>query len=331
MKKNSRFASLLLCLLLLFSLCACGKETEAEDGGSYAAPASAASYSRSAGVLAAETEDSFAVGGFAASSSSSANAASEETSETGDASGELDPEKIIYSASATIETTEFDATLEALQTMIDRCGGWVESSSTNGANYSSISAGRKTYRSASYTLRVPKESFSGLMGSLSELGNVPYSHVDSENVTSQYVDTQTRLATYEAQEQRLVELLDRAETVSDVIEIENELTEVRYRIESLQTTLLSWDRRVTWSTIELSINEVFEYTPAAKVGYGTKLLNALQNGIDTLGDFLIGLVEALPTLLVLAVLVFALVRLIRAAFRKRPARKEKKPGKEQTE
>ena len=167
--------------------------------------------------------------------------------------------------SATVETTEFDATISALEAMIDSYGGWVESSSVNGAKYSSISRGSKTNRSASYTVRVPNGKFNSMMSDLSSLGNIPYSHVYTENVTSQYYDTQARLQTYQAQEKRLMELLDKAETVSDVIEIENELTEVRYRIESLQTSLRGWDRRVSWSTLYLTINEVSLRHPSGGV------------------------------------------------------------------
>lgn len=245
-----------------------------------------------------------------------------------DTGSDLDPEKIIYSADATVETTEFDKTLEAVKSVVEELGGWIESSSVNGAQYSNISRGAKTNRSANYTIRVPNGEFDGLMSRLPSLGNVPYSHIYTENVTSQYYDTKTRLTTYQAQEQRLLDLLDMAENVSDVIEIENELAEVRYRIESLQTTLRGWDRRVSWSTLYLNINEVSEYTPAEKRSYGSRLMDSLENGIDDLGEFLLELVEALPVLILLLILLIIVILIIkktvRAGNRRRAERREKR-------
>lgn len=282
-----------------------------------------------------------AYGGFAAYSSADyaapepkAAAGSASASQTESTEADISPEKIIYSADATVETTQFDDTLTALEAMIERLGGWVESSSVNGSKYSSISSGAKTNRSASYTVRVPGEKFSELMGSLSSLGNVPYSKTYSENVTSQYYDTQARLKTYQAQEQRLLELLEMADTVSDVIEVENELTDVRYRIESLQTSLRSWDRRVSWSTLNLSVKEVTEYTPDEPVRYGSRLADAFLDGIDALGDFLLDLVEVLPVLIIVLALLFIVIRLIARAVRnpekaaaRREARKAKKAAR----
>ena len=343
MKKTGRILSVLICVLLLLSLCACGKPNRKENGSaytnstasSYSAPSYSYSYDYDEMAVAEE-----AYGGFGATAlydsakassgtTNSGSGSSGSTGSSGDAS-DLNPEKIIYSADATVETTEFDSTISALEAMINGAGGWVESSSVNGANYSSISRGSKTNRTASYTVRVPNEKFNDIMNSLSALGNIPRSHVYTENVTAQYYDTQARLTTYQAQEKRLLELLDKAETVSDVIEVENELTEVRYRIESLQTSLRNWDRRVSWSSIFLTINEVSEYTPEVQKGYGERLKEALLEGIDNLSWYFVDFVEALPVLafflLLLIILILILKRIIRSPKRaeRRRARKEAK-------
>ena len=321
MKKTGRILSVLLCVILLLSLCACGSNARKSDSGSGYTQASYSgqtySYSYDYDDMAVADE---AYGGFAASglyesavqTSSSGTVSNASAGTAGSAETEdLNPEKIIYSADATVESTEFDSTINALEALIDSVGGWVESSSVNGANYSSISRGSKTNRSASYTVRVPNERFNDMMSSLSALGNVPRSHVYTENVTSQYYDTQARLSTYQAQEQRLLELLEKAETVSDVIEVENELTEVRYRIESLQTSLRNWDRRVSWSTIHLTVNEVSEYTPEAQKSYTERLKEAFYEGLDNLSWYFVDFVEALPVLaFFLLLLVVFILRLI---------------------
>ncbi len=337
MKNGKKLLVLALCILMALSLCACGNSSssrQTEEAAYVSDYYSGYSYDYDAEAVADE-----AYGGLAPTalyaSANSGNSSAVTTSKTSgsgeggavkDDAGDINPEKIIYSAEATVETTAFDDTVSALDTMIDTYGGWIESSSVNGAKYSNISRGTKTNRTANYTVRVPNGRFSEMMNALSSLGNVPYSHVYTENVTSQYYDTQARLTTYEAQEQRLLALLDKAETVSDVIEVEAELTDVRYRIESLQTSLRGWDRRVSWSTIRLTVNEVSEYTPAKQRTYGERLSEAFASGLEALADLFVDFVEALPVLAFLLLLLIVLILIIRRVLRS-PKRLERRRAK----
>ena len=125
-----------------------------------------------------------------------------------------------YCPSHVFLCTDFDGSIAKLLALVEENKGWVEASSMSGANYRSIARGSSYNRSASYTLRIPSNKFELLMGSLSEIGNVPYSHTYTENVTSQYYDTQARLTAYQTQETRLLEMMEKAETVNDVIAIE---------------------------------------------------------------------------------------------------------------
>ena len=314
MKKS---LSLLLALLMTLSLCACGAGSKSASYEEYAMEAPAAAY-MSADMAA---EDA-GYGGFAVAGNTNT------AGEPGSDAPETDPSKIIYSASATVETTDFDGSIAKLLALVEENKGWVEASSMNGANYRSIARGSSYNRSASYTLRIPSNKFELLMGSLSEIGNVPYSHTYTENVTSQYYDTQARLTAYQTQEARLLEMMEKAETVEDIITIEEKLTDLRYRIESLQSTLKNWDRQVSYSTISLDVEEVQEYTPetpAAKASYGQRMWSALKSSLRDIctffSGFLIWLVAALPVLALLAVCVYVLVVIIRLCRRKRAARR----------
>lgn len=316
MKKS---LSLLLALLMLLSLCACGGASSPSGAYEYAQEATAPAAAMSMDMSAEEA----GYGGFSAA---------ENTGTAGDASAgvpETDPAKIIYSANATVETTDFDGSITKLLEMVEQNKGWIEASSMSGANYRSIARGSSYNRSASYTLRIPSDKFELLMGSLSEIGNVPYSHTYTENVTSQYYDTQARLTAYQTQEARLLEMMEKAETVSDVIAIEEKLTELRYQIESLQSSLKNWDRQVSYSTIELEVVEVSEYTPEPQQSYGQELWQALTGAFRDLGQFfkdlLVFLVSAIPTILVLTAVFF----IFRPLFRKLAARRREKKAQRQ--
>lgn len=87
---------------------------------------------------------------------------------------------------------------------------------------------------------------------------------------------QSRLTAYKTQETRLLEMMEKAQTVEDTITIEEKLTELQYKIDSLQSSLNNWDRQVNYSTISLNVQEVGEYTEqqAVTISYGQRLLNA---------------------------------------------------------
>ena len=213
--------------------------------------------------------------------------------------------------------TAFDETVGKVTGLVEAYGGWIESSSVSGSNYYQKSRGTAAARNASYSLRIPSARFSELMDRLSDLGNIPYSHTYTENVTSQYYDAQARLKAYTTQEERLLEMMELAESVEDVIIIEDRLTELRYKIESIQSNLNNWDRRVSYSTVFLTVQEVKEYTPEEKVNptYGEELRRALKDGLRNAGEFLknllVFLIELLPVLLILIPLLWLAVWLIR--------------------
>jgi hypothetical protein len=129
--------------------------------------------------------------------------------------------------------------------------------------------------------------------------------------------------------------------VEDVIIIEDRLTELRYRIESLQSTLNNWDRRVSYSTVSLTVKEVREYTPEIKEepSYWQELKDALKQGFRNAGqiikDLLVFLIEILPVLIILIPVVWLLIWLVKKVFRldgsraraRREARAAKKAAK----
>ncbi len=304
-----KLITVLLILTLSLSLCACGASSK-NTAMEMAAPMEAAIYD---GAMMESNSMGFAM------DASVSGTVSEEVPQD-------NPEKIIYSADVTVETTDFEGSLAKLDELVKGYNAWVESSSVSGADYYHISRERSYNRSASYTLRVPSESFNTLMTSLSELGNVPYTHTYTENVTAQYYDSQARLNAYTAQEDRLLEMMGKAETVSDIIAIEEKLTELRYRIESIQTSLNNWDRRVDYSYVYLNVQEVKEYTPEAKESFVSKLSRAFTGGFEdavvAVQNFVLWLVGAIPAIIAIGIAAIVARPFVKKARAKRKAKKE---------
>ena len=328
---RKRSLAFLLAALMCLSLCACGNAKSAQTSYKDAA------YEMSAAAVPAPMQanaaydmayegEGFGMMNMATGSSASRGSDSGSKSEV----PEENPEKIIYSGDATIETTDFEKSIAALEAMIAEAGGFVQSSSVNGNNYYDSSRGYTSKRSASYTLRVPSEKFAVLMNSLSDIGNVPYTYTYTENVTAEYYDVQARLTALQAQEKRLLEMMEIAETVEDIIILEDRLTEVRYTIDSLQSSLNNWDRQVSYSTVYLDLSEVQEYRPEPQVqpSYGQQLLSALKEGLHDAGSFfkalLLGIAGSLPFLVFLAIVIVVIVLLVKRTRKRREAKRAAK-------
>ena len=346
MKTGKRVFALLLSLMMILSLCACGSSRNSSGKSATATAAGSGTGFYSASYDVAEEEMAFAAEsydgdyGFSPVSTPMQAYSNSTTSDTGNSEAQPEAQdKIIYSSDVTVETTQFDETVGKISGLVEEYGGWIEASSVSGSNYYQKSRGNASTRDASYTLRIPSARFQELMSGLSELGNIPYSHIYTENVTSQYYDAQAHLKAYQTQENRLLEMMELAETVEDVIIIEDRLTELRYQIESLQSRLNNWDRRVSYSTISLSVKEVREYTPEEKVNptYGEELAQALKDGLYNAGQFLkdllVLLVEALPVLIILIPIIWLVIWLLKKLVKKlaagRAARKAAKRAEKQ--
>ena len=286
-----KIVCLLLAVLTMLGLCACGasgKETAAADS----APVEPAAMAMA--EEAAEMERAYANG----SQSYSVGTTDAGASGTA-ASRNFDSEKIIYSCYAEVETLTFEESCQEITKLIARYGGFLEQSTVSGHNYNY--EGR---RNAEYVIRIPRESFEEVTGSLSNIGNVPYCSVSAENITSQYRDTESRLATYQVEEERLLAMLEKAETVADMLEIESRLSEVRYNIESLTTTILGWDSLVSYSTLTICLQEVVEYTAEPELTYWQRIGKGFMRTLRDVGEFFKDLfrvfVVSLPVLVLLA-------------------------------
>ena len=236
-------------------------------------------------------------------------------------------DKIIYTAWADIETTEFENSIDAVYTLLDKFNAFVESSYVSGNSYANEYYGRQSYRDAEIVIRVPRENYAALTSELSVLGNVLSINSSSQNITTQYTDTESRLETYRIEEDRLQDMLEKAETVEDMITIESRLSEIRYYIESLTSTLRDWDNEVNYSTVTVNLREVKKLTEQLPVQrtYWEEIGDGIMSTLRSVGEFFKELFKfifvSLPVLVILAVIVVVVIVIIVKSRKKRKNRK----------
>ncbi len=234
--------------------------------------------------------------------------------------------KLIKNASMEVETENFDQLDAAIENRTKAAGGYIESRQVNGSSIYDGAAGR---RYASYTIRIPAEKIDGFIEDITGRANVLSQSSYVEDVTLQYVDTASRITSLETQRDRLLEMLDSAETVEDMITIESELANVRYELERYASMLRMYDNRITYATLNISVSEVKKLTDTAEpVTVGERIRKGISNSfvnvVEGVGNFFIGLIICLPYLILLllvGVLVWLIVRACRRAAGKRRMKK----------
>ena len=165
--------------------------------------------------------------------------------------------KLIRTVRMEAETENLDSLLSTLEEKLAALEGYVQAREIyNGSTYAS-----RRYRHGELTLRIPSDKLSGFVAHVEENANVVTSSESVDDVTTQYVDTESRIAALEIEQERLMELLAKAETMEDLLVIESRLTDVRYELENFTSQLRVLDNKVTYATVHLYITEVQEYTP----------------------------------------------------------------------
>ena len=236
--------------------------------------------------------------------------------------------KFIIHMDITAEAQELEPALQTVTDRLTALGGYVEDQYIyNGSLYS----GRR-YRNADLTLRVPADKLSELIATVEETGNVVSSSRSTEDVTLQYEDTESRIAALKTEQTRLLELMEQAETMSDLLEIESRLTEVRGELERYASQLRVLDNQIDYATVNLSLSEVTEYTPVVEKSRLEKIRDGFVSRVKGVGnlilDFISFVLMNIPYILLFGLILWGILALVKRHRRKHPKKPKAEPKKE---
>lgn len=218
------------------------------------------------------------------------------------------------------ETDDLDTLLSQVDSRIKELSGYVEEREVyNGSAYS---GGRSRY--ANLTVRIPVDQMDAFISQVSENSNITSTDETTENITLSYVATQSRITALETEQTRLLELLAKAENMTDLLQIEKRLTEVRGELEEVTSQLRLYDNMVNYGTIYLRLSEVREYTVVEEPEsvwerMGTGFMTNLKNLGNFLVELAIFLVVCLPYLIPLVLIPLGVVLIIRHIRKKKKA------------
>jgi len=236
--------------------------------------------------------------------------------------------KLIKYITMNLETLEYDTFTTELEALIEESGGYIEYlDQSNRSYYNYENAGRY----ASYTIRIPVSQLDIFVNYVGEMANVRSKNQQVTDVTLNYVDLESKKEMYEIEQENLMELLERADSVEDMITIESRLTEIRYQLQSMESQLRTYDNLVDYATISIYVDEVVRLEPNEEASVGERIRtgfnNSLQDTLDKIQEFGIRFIIALPTiilnLVILAIFVFVLILIIKTGIKKNKKKKMK--------
>ena len=304
MKKRKNLTVTILAMLLCMSLTACGSSSEAFDTITNSADKATGSdlYYEESVEMESDWDDGSTDSGESVSSN----------------------RKLIKTVDLTAETYEFDKLVATVESRVNSLGGYMESASVH-TRYDNLQYG-------DFIIRIPVNKLDQFVTEFSEMSNITDKDITQKDVTLSYVDLESHKAALEAEEKSLLNLLENAASIEDIISLQSRLTDVRYQIESMESQLRTMDNLIEYATINLYIDEVETYTPVEEPSMGERISTGFKSSLDdvTTGakNFIVFILANSPVLIVWAILiaVFALVIrwIIKTAIKKMEASEEKR-------
>lgn len=212
--------------------------------------------------------------------------------------------KLIKTVDMSVETEQFKELTETLNDRVSALGGYVEKYSIEG---------EEGYRYSNMVIRVPQNQLDTFLEVVEGQSNITYKQERIEDVTLDYVDLESHKKMYQKEQERLLELLEQAETIEEIIQLEERLTEVRYQLESMESKLRVYDNKINYSTVYLDISEVERYTPQEQNTVWEQIKTGFSENLYRVGkgikNFAVGFVIRIPIIVVWLIIIalFALV------------------------
>lgn len=197
--------------------------------------------------------------------------------------------KLIKTGNIDIEVSNVTDTKNQITALVKEAGGYISSDNQN--NYS----GAPRYEQV---VRLPSDKLDDFVLKIEGLAKkVDNKTISTQDVTEEFIDVETRLATKKELEARYRDLLKQAKSVKDIIEVEAQLNNVRSEIESMEGRLKYLNSQVSYSTLTVT----YYQTVSGNYGFGYRFLNSFGAGWIALLDFIIGIFAAWPFIIMLGV------------------------------
>lgn len=247
-------------------------------------------------------------------------------------------EKLVYHCDTEIETKNFENSYLEIKALIEEYGGIIQNERQTDNDYNWYYSDHVKNASLRSTIscRIPSKNYKEFVDRISNLGDdckLTSKNTSIDNISQQYYDSKTRVQALEIQESRLLEMMDKASTIEEMITVEKRLTEVQYELNTLKTEIIYMDMDVAYSYVNITLKEVKEYTTIKEeTTFFSRVWDSVKNAWELAVTLLEQLIEAIlslipitlfviiPTILILIAMIKLLWFILKKLDRKATAR-----------
>jgi len=205
-------------------------------------------------------------------------------------------QKIIKEATLRFETDDLENTFNQIQKAVT-AGKATIINDSEGKDYGTV------FRNL--TVKVPSQNFDRFINDISKgVSYFEIKNISAQDVTEQFIDLTSRLNTKKKLEERYLQILQKAVKVSEILEIEKQISVIREEIEAKEGQLKYLQSRVSESTVTIEFYKTTAEKEGVKISYGSKIWTAVKSGFFSLSDFLISLISVWPFIIIFCVLAY---------------------------
>jgi hypothetical protein len=201
--------------------------------------------------------------------------------------------KIIRTATLRLEVKDFNKYYSLLRDAIRRTGGYVATEQQNSSGYSLENT---------VTIKVPVAQFEEAMNLISNVTGVEKvmdRNITSQDVTTEVVDTKSRLETKRQVRLRYLELLQQAKKMEDILKVQEEINDIQEQMDMAASRVNYLNHSSAMSTIQLTFFQVLTTPPPTPAGpsFLDKLWLAFEKGWELIKGIILGIITIWPLLL----------------------------------
>ncbi|MDO5022133.1 MAG: DUF4349 domain-containing protein [Eubacteriales bacterium] len=227
------------------------------------------------------------------------------------------PKKLIRRLSLNLSTGNYDEDYKKILNNLEELNGYAE--------YLSLGETRDGRRRATMNLRVPQENLDKFASSIEKVGRTVSKTQSAEDVSEQYYDTQGRLESQQSKRERLQEMMKKAVSVEELIQIEDAIADTQYMIDSLSGSLKDWDSKVSYSIVNIELTEErqSDIAQVKEAGFLDRISSAFTNGLENIKIFFEDMLLFVVGISPIIVIAFVVITIVRIIIKKRRNKDEK--------
>lgn len=197
--------------------------------------------------------------------------------------------KIIKNATLTVEAKDHKTFNDFVHDQVKKTGGYVAEEEQNKSDYKIENI---------VTIKVPVDQFDNLVKSITTTkdDNMVTQKVTSQDVTGEVIDTRSRTEAKRQIRLRYLDLLKQAKNMEDVLKVQEEINNIQEEIEAGAGRVSYLTHAAAYSTIQLTFYQILNASDPEGLnpGFGQRVLNALRDGMDWVGEMLIVILNLWP-------------------------------------